>query len=136
MYGINKHTATIFSACVLSLSIAACGKETPAETQADVSKAQMEGAKDVAKERSNAAENAMEAGKDVIKSNAELAHETAEGNHDVMIAEAEAAHKVSIEKCEAMTGDARSNCKKQADLILDQAKMKANSSGNQMAPKH
>ena len=136
MYGITKHTVVIFSACVLSLGITACGRETPEKTQTDISNAQMKGAKDVAKERDAAAANTMDAQKDVNKANAELGHEEAKGNHDVVIAQAEAAHKISIEKCEAMTGDARSSCKKQADLNLEQAKLQADSTERAMDPKH
>lgn len=136
MYGISKQTVTLFSACVLSLVMVGCGKETPAQTQADVSKAQTEGAQDVAKESITANKNTMDAHTEVLKANAELSHEAAVGNRDVAIAQAEAAHKVSIEKCEALTGDARSSCKKQADGDLDYAKVKADAIKRDADPKN
>ncbi|PTU31134.1 hypothetical protein [Stenotrophobium rhamnosiphilum] len=126
MYGLNKHIVVIISAGVLSLGLSACGgPDTPAKNQEDVTKAAVEGAKDVEKERANVVENLNDAQKDVNKADAEYGHEAAKGNLDLAIAEAEAAHKVTIERCEALAGDARTLCKKQADATLEQAKVQA-----------
>jgi len=133
---LRKHTVAIISACVLSLSISACGdRETPAKTQEDVAKAQAEGAKDVAEERAKVTENMTDAQKDVNKAGTEYGHEAAKANHDLAIAEAEAAHKVAIERCEAMTGDDRALCKKQADASLEQAKVQAQVTEHATDPK-
>lgn len=136
MSKLSKHTVAIFSACILSLSITACGdRETPAKTQEDVAKAQAEGAKDVAKERAKVTENMTEAQKDVNKADTEYGHEAAKANRDLAITEAEALHKVTIEQCEALTGDDRALCKKQADANLEQAKVQAQVTENATDPK-
>lgn len=126
MHTIPKLLIPIFSICLLSLTTSGCDRsETQAETRADVAKAQSEGAKEVAEERREAAESRTDEQKDVNQASAALARETAEGNREVALAEANAAHKVGIEKCEAMTADMRSACKKQADADLDRAKAQA-----------
>ena len=135
MFSINKQALALLSACVLGVVMVGCGKETPAQTQADVSNAQTEGVKDVSKVATKANKNTMDAHTDVLKANAEMSHEAAVGEHDIAVAQAEAAHKVSIEKCEAMTGDARKACKKQADGDLDYAKLKADAVKRDTDPK-
>jgi hypothetical protein len=126
MSEINKTVLTLISACVLGLSLSACNRaESPEKTEADVSRAQTAGAKNVANERETANSNTMDAEKDVIKANAELSHESAKGHHDMTVAKAESSHKVAIEQCESMTGDAQTSCKKQADLTLAEAKTQA-----------
>ncbi|TJY62332.1 hypothetical protein E4T66_08965 [Sinimarinibacterium sp. CAU 1509] len=117
---------TMLSAGVLCLAVAGCGQTEPsAKTRADVSEARLDGAKDVAQERSAAAEGTIAAQKDVDQARTKLASESANANRDVAIAQAEAANKVAIEKCEAMTGEMRSSCKTQADHDLEQAKSNA-----------
>lgn len=136
MNTISKFAVPLFSAFALSLIVTGCNRqETPAKTDADVAKAQAEGAKDVAKERSAAIENTVEAQKDANQAEAELAHQSATGNHDVAIAEAEAAHKVATERCDAMANDERIACKKQADADLEYAKLNAHDTQKAMDPK-
>lgn len=65
----------------------------------------------------------------------EYEHEAAKGNLDLAIAEAEAAHKVNIEQCEALAGDARTLCKKQADATLEQTKVQAKITKYETDPK-
>lgn len=136
MTSISKYTFAVLSACVMGLGFTACGnRETPAKTEADVSQAQAVGAKEVAKESLKAEEKTTEAHRDVLDANAEMAHESAVGNRAVDLAKAEAAHKVSIERCEGLTGDARTGCKKQADADLYQAKLEAESRARANDPK-
>lgn len=116
----------VFSASALGLSLAGCAREeSRSETRTDVAKAQTDGQKDVAEERRDAAEERTEAQSDVNASSAELQQETAEGNREVAMAKADADHKVAVERCEAMTGDARSNCKDDAGAALEVAQAQA-----------
>jgi uncharacterized lipoprotein YehR (DUF1307 family) len=136
MNGIQKVTATIFAACALTFAIAGCDrKESPAKTDADVSKAQVEADKDVAAARQKAADSTVGAQKNLSEAKIELGHENAEARRDVTIAEAEATHKISIEKCEAMDGDLRAACKKQADADMDSAKAYAKANEKATDPK-
>ena len=131
------HTLAValISVGILSLPLTGCGRaESPAKTESDVAKAENKGAKNVEQERREAAEDTMAAQKDVNKARAEMTEETAKGDRDVAVAEAEAVHKVSTEKCEAVTGDARSSCKKQADDELDAAKARAKLAERAMTP--
>lgn len=122
MNPIRTLSVTLFSIAVL-IAAAGCNRtETPAQTQADVAKAERKGAENVADERREANKEMAHA-----DNSKEASHEAAEGKREVAMAEAKAAHKVAIEKCEAMTGDARANCKKQADADYDSAKLHAES---------
>jgi hypothetical protein len=123
----------LFSAGSLCLTVSGCNREeVPAKTQADVSKAQVEGAKKVEEARHEAAQDTIQAQQDVSRSNTELAHETAQGNYNVAIAKAEADHKVSLQACDAMSGDARDACRKQADVALFDSKAAAAPSPKRM----
>ncbi|HUP93044.1 MAG TPA: hypothetical protein VM074_12430 [Solimonas sp.] len=136
MNPIPKFAVTLFSAAVLVLALGGCNKrEEPAKTQSDVADAQADGAKKIEAERHDAANDAIKAQEDVYKADAELAHQSAQGNREVAIAEAEAAHKVMTERCEAMSGDARTACKKQADVDLLDAKARAESIARAADPK-
>lgn len=131
-----KWMVPVLSVSAIGIGMTGCNRsESPAETQADVSRAKADGIEDVAKEQQDAAETTMEAQRDVNKAAIELEHESVEGRRAVALAEAEAAHKVSIEKCEAMTGGARSDCKKQADADLAAAKAVAESIAQATDPK-
>ena len=112
---ILKPFATLITLGVLSAAVVGCNRqETPAQTRADVSEAQREGASDVADER-------REASKDMNKSDEAMA----EGRREVALAKAKAAHDVAIERCEAMTGEPRTTCKKRADDTLERAESQA-----------
>jgi hypothetical protein len=123
-----KLAVALASGCLLALGATGCQRhEAPAETQEDVAKAQAEGQHEAAEARHDAVESTMDAQKDVNEAKAELGREAADGRHDIVVAEAEAAHKVAIERCEAMTGDPRTDCKKEADLAFEKSKMSAGS---------
>lgn len=119
-------TSAAFITCALLLAVAGCAKkETTAETQADVAKAQNEGARDVATAQNDASEKMADATEQVTKAQSEAAQTSAGTTRDMTIAEAEAAHKVAIERCEAQSGDARRVCKNVADTDLAAAKAHA-----------
>ena len=114
-----------FAVLAVLFAVAGCAKETPAETQADVATAQAEGDKAVAEAKADASTTMENAREDVTKTEAEAAHDAAGAALKVTEAEAEATHKVSIERCESMAGDAKANCKKQADTELEAALARA-----------
>lgn len=136
---MNRYNAsfiTLVSACVLALGVAGCQRaESPEKTEADVSKAAIEGEHDAAQTRHDVAERTMDAQKEVNDANLKLAHESAEGRRDIVVAEAETKHKVALQACEPMTGDARSDCKKRADLEFEQAKLMADTHSQLEDPK-
>lgn len=136
MNATQKSVVTLFSAGFLCLAVSGCNRaEVPAKTEADVSKAQLDGAQKVEEVRHDAAQETLAAQQDVSQAHTELAHETAEGNLQVAVAKAEADHKVSIQACESMSGDARDACKKQADVTLFDAKAAADQVARANDPK-
>ena len=133
---ITRMSLTVATACALAIGVAGCNRhETPAETQADVQKAESEGMKDVAEARADTNNDRIDAQKKVNDATTELGHENAKADKAVTIAEANAAYKVNIEKCEAMTGDERDACKKQASAELESAKAFAKTEAHAMDPK-
>lgn len=126
----RKLLVPLLYAGLLGLMLSGCNRpESAAETRADVAEAQTEGRKDVAEERKEAADSTMgarqdvmDAQRDVNQAEVELNRELAEGNREITFAQAQAAHSVAIEKCEALTGEMRDACKKEADEALDRAK--------------
>lgn len=115
----------VFAVLAVLFAVAGCAKETPAETQADVATAQAEGAQSVAEAKTDASDTMADVREDVTKTQTEAAHDAAGATLKVTEAQAEAAHKVAIERCESMTGDARSTCKTQADTELEAALARA-----------
>jgi len=119
-------TTLIIATLALTLGLAACQKrETPAESQADVAAARTEASKDVAEARKDADAKVADASRTQATAQTDVSHEVSKADENVALAEANGAHKVAIEKCEAMTGDARASCKRQADADLEMAKARA-----------
>ena len=136
MNEFKKMKVAVFAACALTLAVAGCDRrESTADTNADIAKAQAESAKDVANARADAAKSTIGAQKKVDEANAALDTQTVVAQRDVTVAEAEAANKVAIQKCEALTNDQRDACKKQADADLDTAKANAKSVARAADPK-
>jgi hypothetical protein len=132
----NHLSITLVSACLLAFGAAGCQRtESPAKTESDMSKAAIEGEHDAAQTRHDVAQKTMDAQKEVNEAKLKLAHESAEGRRDIVNAEAETRHKVAIEACEPLTGDARSDCKKRADLEFEQAKLMADTHAQLEDPK-
>ena len=115
--------AALAGACVAALAMTGCGqKNTADETRGDVDRAQATGAKDVAKEQSDADLKTINAQQLVNEANTHLDSVAAKAQLDVAIAEAEAAHKVALARCNGLTSDGRSACRDQADKELEAAK--------------
>jgi nitrogen regulatory protein PII len=129
------HLKSLCALVAAAFALTACNKsETPAQVQHDVATAQADGQRDVADVRADAKEAQADADKNVadavadndaddVADQAHDANETADkGNSRIMIAQAEATHKVTVEKCDALSGAAREECKDDADKTLEHAK--------------
>jgi hypothetical protein len=104
-----------------TLALSGCNKaETPAEVRNDVADARKDASANVTDARQEAATDINADAKKLVKTAADSAHEVA-------IAEAEGAHKVSVEKCEALSGQAQTDCKDTAKATLAMANAKADS---------
>ncbi len=119
------------SVLVLAFALSACNKpEAPAKTDADVMRATAEGqakvneatSEAVAEHLENAAD-AVEDGKAMSKSDLK---EDVDNLHEVDTTLADARLKVAKEQCDAMTGEQKDSCLKQAgtmhEIELGQAK--------------
>ena len=121
-----KTLVVVVGTMIALCGLAACQKhETASDNRADVAKAQSEASKDVAEARKDADAKVADASKDRAASQVALGHEVAKTDEDVALTAAKGAHKVATERCEALTGDARSMCKRQADADLDSATARA-----------
>jgi hypothetical protein len=120
------NTTLIVATLAVTFGLAACQKhETPAENRADVAAARSEASKDVAEARKDADEKVTDASRTQAAEQAKFGHEVSKADEDVALAEANGAYKIAIAKCDTMTGDARSTCKRQADADLEVAKARA-----------
>ena len=111
-----------------------CGKESPAQTQANVSRAEDAGAKRIADATQGASEKMADARHDLTNTQVDVAQDSVDAAHSVAIAKAEAAHKVSLARCDGESGDKRSACKDLADTALASAKARANATRVANAP--
>lgn len=113
-------------AALMGIGLGACQKaETAAETQHDVASAQTSASKDTAEARDDAGAKVASATADANASQATLDQTTAKANQDVAMTAANGAHKVALAKCDALTGDDRAVCKRQADADLASAEARA-----------
>ena len=104
-----------------ALALAGCNKaESPAEVRNDVAEARQDASENVADARESASSDINTDATALVKTAAESAHEVA-------IAEAEGAYKVGVEKCEALAGQAQTDCKETAKATLAMATAKADS---------
>jgi hypothetical protein len=119
-------TTPLVATFAVALALVACQKhETPADNRADVAAARSEAARDVAEARKDADAKVADASRTQAADQATAGHEVSKADEDVALAEANGAHKIAIAKCEQMTGDARSICRRQADADLEVAKARA-----------
>jgi hypothetical protein len=110
----------------MTVGLAACQKrESPTENQADVAAARSEASADIAEARKDADANVADASRTQATAQTEVSHEVSKADESVALAEANGVHKVALEKCEAMTGDSRASCKRQADADFEVAKARA-----------
>lgn len=116
-------TLKVIAACALALIVTGCDRaETPSETRADVSAARDDGIEKVGEARRDAARDVIDAQQNVDQASSDMMRESAEGARDVAVVEAEAAHQISTARCDAMTGEPREACRKEADDQLDLVK--------------
>ena len=117
------------------LALAGCEEaRSPAEVRQDVAESRAEGYGDVADARAAALKDSVDAETDVTKAVAnhdvneaigearEADQVAAEGAEKVRLAQAEADHDVAIQKCAALDGDARKQCRDQANAALEREK--------------
>ena len=123
------------AALILTGSLTGCGRQSAVQTQADVTKAEGAGVRDVADARKGASDNLADANKDLAKTQIEVAHTDAEGVRSVTVAKAEAAYTVSIAQCESKSNDERKACATLAKSTLDAAKATAELTTAAMDPK-
>jgi hypothetical protein len=120
---------TLIPAAIVLLALSAC-RETPEETAEDVAEARADGAEEVRE----AEADRLDAQRDAVGANANSGsnagpvmgtydpeEDNADADYDVAVAKAQSTLDVEQEKCEAMTGDARDNCKDAAKAVYDQA---------------
>jgi hypothetical protein len=110
----------------LLLAMGGCGKDSPQQTQANVTRAEDSGEKRVADATEDAADKMAESRHDLTNTQLEVAHDGLDAAHSVAFAKAEAAHKVALARCDGDSGDVRKACKELADTQLAAAKASAN----------
>ncbi len=127
-YTIVKRTNCLrgIAAVGLLLAVAGCGKDTPAQTRANVAEAQDAGMKGVDNSRRDEAGKMADARENLANAQTDVAHADAEAARSVATAKVEAAHKVAIARCDGDFGDARRACTDLADSKLAAAKASAN----------
>lgn len=130
-----KTTLPLVTALALCAALSACNKpEAPAKTEADVMRAASEGqakvndaATEAVTEHVENAADAREEGKAISASDLK---QDVDNLHTVDTTAADARLKVAKEQCDAVTGNAKDACLKQADAVhqieLGQAKADQN----------
>jgi regulator of protease activity HflC (stomatin/prohibitin superfamily) len=118
--------ATLWTlAAIAMLGLSGCNKaESPPKVQQDVSKATDSAAERDAQAADKLAKADAEANKDVASAEAKADQKTTDAAGDAVITQAEGDHKVAVAQCEALSGQAQKDCKKQADDQLDAVKTK------------
>jgi hypothetical protein len=121
-----KTNMTLCAALIAVLMLTGCNQaKSPEKVQSDVAHADASADKDTGKAedrqaRVDASENNKES---VATDRAENAK--ADAAADTMVTEAQGVNKVALAKCEALSGDAQSACKDQANAALEMAKANA-----------
>jgi hypothetical protein len=115
---------------VLSIVVVAgCNNaKSPDAVANDIAAAQQKTADNVADVRKEAAKENARAADKVDDKSKDLNNVEAKGAYDIALARAEGNHKVGLEKCNAVSGDARSKCKDMADADYNAAKANAKAS--------
>ncbi|MDO9452691.1 MAG: hypothetical protein Q7J29_07500 [Stagnimonas sp.] len=112
----------LVSVFALSLALSACNKpEAPTKTEADVMRATAEGQAKVNEAAAEAVTEHLENAADAVEDGKALTtadkKDDVDNLHTVDTTLADANYKVAKEKCDALTGDAKSGCLKNADTI-------------------
>ena len=121
-----KITMTLSTTIIAALLLGGCNQaKSPETVQHDVANANATADKDAAKAEGRqsrvdaAANDKLAAAKDKADT------QKADAAADTMVTEAEGANKVALAKCEALSGQAQSACRDQANAALEMAKAKA-----------
>jgi hypothetical protein len=109
---VSKNVFIAAAVLGLVLGAAGCNRQESAK----------EVREDVADARQDANEKVADQQADVIAAADGSVEDRAEADYDVAIAQADGDRKVAAEACEALSGDAQANCKKQAEQSYDSAK--------------
>jgi hypothetical protein len=126
---------SVLIACsVTLLATAGCAQQLPANTQADVSQAAAQGARDVATVRNEVEHRVQDAQRDLTAKEEEVRRAAAAGDRKLTVAQAEATHDVAIRRCEFQTGEARTACRNQADDALSALKASVQASKRAEVP--
>jgi len=107
--------------------------KSPDTVANDVSTAEQKSTNEVADAQKDAAKDIAAASEKVDDKSKDLNNVEAKGAYEVAMAKADGDHKVTLQQCDALSGDAQSKCKSQADA--DYAAAKANAKANEVAQK-
>lgn len=118
--------AACIAGAVALLALGGCGRNSPAQTDANVARAEESGQKHVADATEDASDKMAESRRDLTNTQLEVAHDAVNAAHGVALAKADAAHTVAIARCGGDSGDVRKACRELADAQLVAAKASAN----------
>jgi hypothetical protein len=119
---MKTHNLLLITALTLGGALLGCDRaRTPAEVAADTQSAAQSAMKKDSAVAQEASEKVAKANQEVRSDRRQLTHEAAAENERLSETEAAGAHKVALAQCEALSGNAQSICKKQADADLDVA---------------
>lgn len=123
--------------CVLAVAMGCNRAKDPAEVRSDVSAARQEANEKVTDARVEAAEKTAEAHREVVEEAKDVAaaqddatEEVMDANREVAMARIEGEYEVASKRCEALSGDAQSACKAEADAHFERAKSRVESRFN------
>jgi hypothetical protein len=116
----------VLCATVIAGLLTACNQaKSPEKVQSDVANANASANKDAAKAEHRQARVDASANDEEFAAVDKAQAQKADAAADTLVTKAEGANKVALAKCEALTGDAQSACKDQANAALEMAKAKA-----------
>jgi len=116
---MKTRTVILVSALMAAGALAGCDRaRTASEVAADTAAAEQSAMKTDAAAAKDASEKVAQ---EVRSDRRQLTHEAAVENQKLAETDAAGAHKIALAQCEAISGQAQSICKKQADADLDVA---------------
>lgn len=114
------------SALLLAAALAACHQaKSPDEVAKEVAHAQDKANAEVARAENHADKDVSSAADKVGDKLTDLNNDAATDAYKIAVAKADGDHKVALARCDAMSGDAQTSCRKQADADYDAAKANA-----------
>ena len=128
-------TFAAIAAASMLVAAGGCDKQSTAQTQANVTRAEGAGEKRVADATEDAADRMADSRHDLTNTQVDMAHDGAEAAHSVALAKAEAAHKVALAHCGGDAGGARKACQELADAEFTAAKAGADATRAASDPK-